>query len=295
MKNNEKIITIIVNYCKPQDTIECVKSVLNSKNISSIFILIVDNGSNDDSYYLLSNYFLNESRIKIISTHKNLGFTGGYNIGIKYALERNFDWVFILNNDTTVLDNTIRFLLNPSYDVVIPKILVYDTPNFVWSAGAKWRKFPPGVIMEGYLKNDSADLNRSKKINYATGCAIMIRQNSLKLLNGFDDDFINYFEDYDFFYRANQIELNIYYEAKSIVFHKISQTLGNFSKERWFFLGRNSFLFFRKNNRFPYPTFIIYVVWFLFRESLKGNIALLPSFINGLIAGRNFLEKKMDN
>ncbi|MHB8132806.1 MAG: glycosyltransferase family 2 protein [Anaerolineaceae bacterium] len=290
--DNQKLVIIIVNYCKSQDTIDCINSLFENNTFKQEpTIVLIDNGSEDNSFEVFFRLFGEDNRIRLIQNKNNSGFTGGYNLGIKFAKSLNPDWIFLLNNDTLIDENAINYLMDENYDIVIPKILVYENPAIIWAAGARWRNFPPGVVMQGHMNKDILKYNIPGKMEYATGCAIMLNKDSISRLGGFDEDYESYFEDYDFFYKANQLNLKIFYQPASVIFHKVSRTLGNYSKKRWYLIGRNSVLFYLGKNRFRSYVFYFHIIWFIIREVVKGNFILLPSYVSGIIEGFKLMKK----
>ena len=93
---------VIVNWNLAADTIACVRSLL-AAGVSPSPIIVVDNGSNDNSPAQL-DHELGES-IELIRSKQNLGFAGGNNLGIQHALSQGAEWVLLLNNDTLVAPN----------------------------------------------------------------------------------------------------------------------------------------------------------------------------------------------
>ncbi len=115
------------------DTIECVESALKL-SYDNYTIIIVDNGSNNDSFKILTKKFANINKIKIIKNEKNLGFAKGNNIGIEYARKQeNCDFVFSINNDTVFNDKSILSKMTEKYSpqigVLGPKIIGIDNRN----------------------------------------------------------------------------------------------------------------------------------------------------------------------
>jgi GT2 family glycosyltransferase len=92
------VFIVLVNYRGYKDTVECINS-LEKIDYGNYKIIVVDNASGDHSFERLKEEF---PKHIIFEAADNLGFSGGNNIGIKYALENNAEYVLLLNNDTTV-------------------------------------------------------------------------------------------------------------------------------------------------------------------------------------------------
>jgi len=275
------VTVVIVNWERPSDTEECIESLLRA-GLDEKHIILVDNGSRDDSVQIIRNHFPD---LTIIQLPNNLGFSAGYNAGIKKALERPTPFIFLLNNDVTIEKTTIRELICSTWDISVPKICLYKNPNIIWSAGARWRAFPPSIVMIGYGKRDGPTFSKEYPLEFATGCALMVKREVLESINGFDPDFTNYMEDYDFCLRVREAGFRIGYVPTAQVLHKVSQTLGEKSPIRWCQQGRNTVLFFRKHKRFSSCTLILHLFWVTIRELIKQRIYILPHFWQGVCQG----------
>lgn len=276
-----KVEVVIVNWQRSQDTIQCIRSIRRSESVD-IHIVVIDNGSRDDSVEKISEAF---PGISIISLTENLGFTGGYNSGIENALKGNASHIFLLNNDTIIEERTIKQLIDSNWDVAVPKITFYDEPEIIWAAGAKWRSFPPTIKMIGYKKKDSPAFANAYPLEYATGCALMVKKEVLAEIKGFDPQYFNYMEDYDFSYQIRDSGFSMGYVPEAIVKHKVSRSLGSSSPQRWHYMGRNTVLFYRKDDRFPTYTLWCALGWIILRELIQGNSSILPSFWGGVKEG----------
>lgn len=104
---------VILNYMNYQETIACIDSVLLQKN-NSFRIVVVDNGSPNESFQILTEKYCHNRLVKVIRARKNYGFAKGNNIGIQYAKKRlQADFVLLINSDTVMLDeNYIDTLLS---------------------------------------------------------------------------------------------------------------------------------------------------------------------------------------
>jgi len=216
---------------------------------------------------------------------ENMGFAGGFNRGIQEALEIGATDIFLLNNDTVIEPSTISELLKSDWDVAIPKVLFFDKPEILQSAGAHWRYFPPSVILTGFRHQDTPRYDS----------AMMIKRYVLESVGGFDPEFENYHEDYDFCYRVNAAGFKIGYVPTARIYHKDSMTLGKNSNRRRWYIGRNTVLFYRKGNRFPIWHLFSFMIWLLLREAVKGNFSHLSDYYRGLLDGFQFLRNKSEN
>lgn len=284
----KKLIVVIVFFDHPEDTIDCLRSVFRS-DYSPLDILLIDNGSSSESNHKIRIAF---PEIPIIRLEQNSGFVGGFNRGIQEALKAGATDVFLLSNDTIIEPATIRLLDEASWDISVPKILFYDHPEIVQTAGARWRPFPPSVIMIGFRQKDGPEFDTPQPLEYAIGCAFLARREVLEQVGGFDPDFQNYSEDYDFFYRVNQAGFKTGLVPASRLYHKDSLTTGKDPGRRRWFLGRNTVLFYRKENRFPIWQLWSFMAWLVIREALKLNFSHLPDYIRGFWDGYKYLQAK---
>lgn len=283
-------VIVVVNWQRPADTRLCIESIL-AQGYSGVQVVIVDNGSQDGSYNFLKQAFLEykEILIHLLALPNNLGFAGGYNFGISHARSIGAQNIVILNNDTIIDAQTIPALVNSPWDVAIPKIMYFDTPNKIWSAGSRLRKFPPAVVMIGHDRYDHPKYNQPRRLHYATGCAMRIRSHVLNLVPGFDPLYGNYMEDYDFTHRLMLAGLSLGYVPESTVWHKVSQTLGLRSPEFWNYMGRNAVIFYGRH--FSMHTARSHVLWVFMRTFLQGRFKALKPYCQGVQAGFKVLAE----
>jgi len=283
----KKLIVVIVFYDHPEDTIECLHSVLCS-DFSPLYVLLIDNGSSPESLHKIREEF---PQIPIIKLDENTGFVGGFNAGIQEALKAGATDLFLLSNDTIIEPSTIRLLDETDWDVSVPKILYYDHPEIVQTAGARWRSFPPSIIMIGFKAKDGPEFDTPRQLEYAIGCAFLARRAVLEKVGGFDTIFKNYSEDYDFFYRVNYAGFKIGFVPAARLYHKDALTTRKIPGRRRWFLGRNTVLFYRKDNRFSTWQLWTFMIWFLLRETLKGNFSHLRDYLDGFRDGFKYLRE----
>ncbi|MFC1645399.1 glycosyltransferase family 2 protein [Patescibacteria group bacterium] len=231
---NLKVFVVILNY-NGKDVIErCLTSVLNS-DYPNLEIVVVDNNSTDGSLEFIKRKF---SKVHFIKNSRNIGFSAGNNVGIRFAIERMADYVFILNNDAWVEKNSITKLVEfteKNQEISISNPLIMKNKREVWFEGGRidWMK------MKAYhLKN-------SQKTDYLTGCAMLIGKDVFKKIGLFDEDYFLYYEDVDFSVRAVRSGFGIGINRNSIIFHNESSETENPNKVYWLVL--SALIFFKKH------------------------------------------------
>lgn len=129
-----KIAYLILHYMAIDDTIECVNSILNATKYSEhkTLVVVVDNGSSNNSFFHICREFGDNNNIKLIHSHANLGFAKGNNLGFHYAkYEWEADFIVQLNNDTIVSQNNyneiiVKKYIEKKYGVLGPDIVTAD-------------------------------------------------------------------------------------------------------------------------------------------------------------------------
>lgn len=250
--NNSRILVIIINYNCSQDTILCLKS-LEKTEYENFAVYIIDNYSEENSYEILESYVknLDSSKIKLFRSEKNLGFAGGVNLGIKYALSENFEFVLLLNPDTMVEPDFLDKILdttNKSDDIGIVgcKILFSDRERIFYAGGKISYFFNIGHNLN-YGKKNRDSIKGEVDATFVTGCMMLIRTDLIRDIGFFDEDYFMYIEDVDFCFRALRAGWKIKVNLDAVVYHKES---GSSSKTLATYWGaRNRLRFIFKNLR----------------------------------------------
>ncbi|MBI3485316.1 glycosyltransferase family 2 protein [Candidatus Daviesbacteria bacterium] len=237
----KKIAIVILNYKLKDLTLNCINSVLKSsyKNLQTI---VVDNNSEDNLEVAISK--IND--VIFIQSGSNLGFTGGYNLGIKKALDLNSDYIFILNPDTTIQKNTIEELFKKAekYDVAIvsPKIYFSDSRT-IWYAGGKFDKANVLGSHIGVDQKDFGQFDQDSETDFATGAAMLVKKDVFDGIGLFDERYFMYYEDSDFCFRAKKAGFKIMYVYSGVVYHLNAQSTGLGSPIQDYYITRNRMLF----------------------------------------------------
>jgi GT2 family glycosyltransferase len=222
-KTQPLVYIVILNWNGWKHTLECL-SYLSNLNYSKYKILVVDNGSTDDSVYQINQAF---PEIKIVQTGKNLGFSGGNNVGIRHALSRNADYILVLNNDTIVDQDFLSPLVanletNNNIGAVVPRIYLKQEPQKFWAVGGEINWWAGLARSRGRNQVDNHQFSMPQYVDYGPGCCILFSRDSLERVGLFDERFFAYWEDTDWSVRASRLGYRIIYEPQSVIWHEAS-------------------------------------------------------------------------
>ena len=280
------VYVVVLNWNSRDDAIECVGSLMNL-DYPKYELLVVDNDSSDGSVESLKASFPD---LEIIINKTNLGACEGRNVGIRYALEKGADYVALLDNDTVVDQNLLTELVKageaePQAGMLVPKVYDYWDKQKIHSAGSRACRFPPGRIkIIGLGKQDSAIYGQQRKIDYATGCALLVKKEVFRQIGLFDPAFFYGLEEYDFSKRVREGGYEIIYVPDGHVWHKVA-SVREYPVLKWRHLGRATVYFYRKHISKPYFGLPIYVLWIVTRETMLGNLNAVTPFLMGIWDG----------
>ena len=259
IKYSPKVSIILLNWNGAEFTIPCVES-LRLQSYDNIEIIIVDNGSVDNSRSLLAKKF--GGSIKLVPLDKNRGFTGGNNTGIELALKDGADYVLVLNNDTVADSNFVKELValaetNIHFGVVTGKIFYYDQRELLWFAGGIVRRGLLAFKHRGLLKRDTGEYDTVDESRFVTGCCMLVRREVFEAVGLFDDRFFIYSEDADFSLRVFRQGYALMYTPHALLWHKESASMrkntlragaGTVSPRQYYLSTRNRIFLVRKHS-----------------------------------------------
>jgi GT2 family glycosyltransferase len=222
---NEKLAAttaiVLLNWNSGEMTAECIRSLFQMST-HSFEIIVVDNGSKDGSAEYLRAQF---PEIAILPQNRNLGFAAGCNVGMKLAMERGFKYVLPLNNDTVVDSAFLTELLrgadeHPEAAMISPKIYFWDMPDRFWWAGGSFSLWTGIAKHIGRKEVDRGQFDRGAELDWATGCALLMRSDALRQTGLFDESFFGNGEDLDLSLRLREAGYKIWFAPKAKLWHK---------------------------------------------------------------------------
>jgi GT2 family glycosyltransferase len=293
MSASPRVAIIVLNWNRPDDTLECLQS-LGQIQYDNIEVIIVDNGSTDDS---VARIAANYPHVTLLCTGRNLGYAGGNNHGLNYALKHGADYVFVLNNDTTVEpDCVLRLVEAGEYDPKIGEmgcyVYAYAPPRPFLYAGLKAIRALDRPEMGSYYHDevrDQLDADGVTPIDAAHGCAFMIKRAALEHVNGFDPKFFAVHEEVDFGMRIREAGFEAVAVPKARIYHKVGATFGSASPNRVYYDVRNKVHYFSnraaaQRRRLPFQFWIRYTCNGFGRtvkQFLKGDRAQARAVFQG--------------
>jgi GT2 family glycosyltransferase len=244
-----KLAIIVLNWNNATDTIVCLES-LSKLDYLDYDVLVVDNGSTDDSAARISSRF---PEIKLLQTGANLGYAEGNNVGIRYALEHEVDYVCILNNDIILEPRCLKALVDeakgsPDVGLVGPKVYFFEPSDMVFAAGSviDWKR---GELLHRGIWQRESEVGPlhtlgPEDVDFIVGCCVLVKRELVEQIGLLDSRYYLNFEDVDLCVRARQAGYRVRYTPEAIGRHKVSASLGRGSPANTYYMTRNSLLFF---------------------------------------------------
>jgi len=292
-----EIAVIILNWNGLEDTLQCLES-LKAIKYPNYEIILVDNGSTDDSVACLSSRYPN---VTIIENEENLGFAEGNNVGIRHALASNVLYLLLLNNDTIVEPHFLTELIevaenDPKIGIVGPKIVYDSDPEKIWSVGGRANLFL-GLFLNKGNHHSARTCTGIKTVDYVSGCALLIKAEVIEKVGLLDEDFFLYLEDADWNFRAHLHSYRSVVNCDATVLHKSGASRRTAPDSVYYYFARNSLLFLKKRGKWYHfvtfvPSFValngVMFIWSLAqgkRERCRYIFAGIRDYVRGNYGG----------
>ena len=234
------IITINYNgYEETREFLESIRCHLKEENYQ-YEVIVVDNASSGNDAELIEAKF---PWVRLIKSDENLGFSGGNNLGIKYAKGNYF---FFLNNDVVIdsdiISNLLPLFADTSVGVISPKVVDYEAKRILHNGA----QFPGKFMIRIHFFNDLKREEEVFPIPFAIGSAVLVKKQVVTMAGGWPDMYFLYEEELDWSLTIRKKGFIILY-APSAVFHKGGMSTGKNSPLRAYYSTRNRLLLYKRH------------------------------------------------
>lgn len=245
MEENKKVIAVVVTYNRKELLKECIEALLNQdyKNCS---ILIVDNASTDGTFEHIENYIDNE-KIIYKNTGANLGGAGGFNFGMKEAYKIGCEFIWVMDDDCIVHEDSLSKLieaskdLNGNYGFLSSKVL--------WKDNSICKMNIPKKTFSTWQKDFQSKI---QKIAMASFVSLFLKTSVVKDIGLPIKDFFIWTDDWEYTRRISK-KYKCYYVTNSVVTHKSKlnegasiATVDGDRLDRFKYLYRNDVVLYRR-------------------------------------------------
>lgn len=238
------VYVVILNWNGWQDTLVCVRSLKRS-DYTNLQIVVVDNNSQDESISRIRESYPD---IALIETRRNLGFAGGNNVGIRFALDNGADYVFVLNNDTYVASDCVSNLVNfaiscPHAALLGPKI--YDAGTEVyrqWAVKSRlsfWSilwilsPFRRLIYDTAFFRNFFYTSDQAARVYAVPGSAMFFNAEVLEKIGLFDEQTFLYWEEFIVAEKLYRLGLPTYVVPQAVIWHKESASISKIGARKF--------------------------------------------------------------
>ncbi len=299
--DSKSVAIIILNWNGYEVTRQCLKCYYKL-NLGHQIIL-VDNGSNDESGKNLAHEF---PQLEFVPLANNLGFAGGNNIALRRVIDQGYSFVLLLNNDTSFHEDFITpltdyMISHPKVGAIQPKIFYHFKPDIIWNAGTIYHSFigMPKTIGENSV--DEGAFDQLKQVDWLTGCAMLIRTSILSSVGLLDERFFAYYEDVDLSIRIRRAGHQLVFFPYVKIYHIAGQSLRLnkpnsegylqpifhfYNLRNQLYVMRKHLLWFHKPTAFTFVIFrdLAIVLYFIFRFRFQKSHMAWKGLIQGLIS-----------
>ena len=284
LEYNISIITI--NYNGLEDTCALIESIPSNKDME---VIVVDNASQQDEASIIQNKF---PQVKVIRSKQSLGFAGGNNLGIKEAKGK---YIFLVNNDTVFKEFNLLPLIeklesSPQIGIVCPKIRFAWGNNPIQFAGyTPLSKITIRNQAIGFDEEDQGQHDTPHSTPYAHGAAMLIKQEAIEIVGLMPECYFLYYEELDWSMMFTRAGYEIWYEPACTIYHKESQSTGQNSPLRTYYITRNRLLLVKRNWRgiYKYLAYLylscLVVPRDMIKYLIKGRYDLSKSVLKGFV------------
>jgi GT2 family glycosyltransferase len=289
----KSVAIVILNWNSIDDTLSAVDSVLRM-DYPNYRLVVIDNGSTDGSAAELAK--IEDDRVSLIRSQENLGFTGGCNLGLDWAIENEADYVWLLNSDSVTEVSTLSSLVrvaeaDHTIGMVSPVIASLQQPSRLIYAGGFYNAQGPSCEMTRDVKVGGKWAAEHSANVLLLGTALLIKVELVCKIGKLDDSFFAYWEDIDFSMRSNKAGFRNAIDFDSTVSHSEkfpTDRPQDIKPHYWYYLARNEIRFWKKHLKFserPKPLWWAYILQLGHLKLLNGSETSRQAALAGIWDG----------
>lgn len=255
MPQGPETLAVVVMYNSHEEVARCVETLL-AQTAPGLEILVVDNGSADDSGARTRARFAGDARVSVLEMRPNRGFSGGANFGFKAALARNPRFVWLLTDDLELAPEALGHLrealeADPRIGLAGQYILDRAHPEILYYGGGRFA--PEGALHEhkGERLEPGGDPGPARDTDYATGASMFWRAEALAAVGGMDEAFWLYWEDADLSHRCRLAGWRVVVVPRACSWHDVTPEDDPSMPLRTRYSTRNELRFCRKHGLGP--------------------------------------------
>lgn len=244
-----RILVLILNWKRKDDTKRCLLSL--QKITSCPFTpLVLDNGSEDGTMEMVEKEF---PGTPCLQNGENLGFAEGNNRGLRWGLQKKYDWFFLLNNDAIVDPEILSSFLqahreDPSRKILGAKLYSLENPRKLEHAGGYWSEEKGNFFSYGQgAIDDGVSFCTTREVDYACGAALFVHRDVFETVGLFEPKFFLFWEEVDFCTRAKRGGFSTWFVPNAKVWHALSSSFTGGKPHTHYFWWRNRLLWIERN------------------------------------------------
>lgn len=272
--NSAKVIVLILSYNGKSLLVDSVSSYLNS-DYPNFKVVVIDNGSTDGTQDWVEQHYPD---VFVLRLEKNLGYSGGFNVGLDYAFnQQSADYVLITNNDVKVDQKVVSALVkvaqtDSKIGFVTGKVYYYDNPDMFQTVGKHECPIRWNGEHIGQGEKDMGQYDEVKERIFIDDIFTLASKKLYETIGGYDTTFQFQAEEYDWQARAKNEGFKIFYTPHAKIWHKESMTIGKWSPFKAYYDARNPaiVLLLHKSPTFFKKYFWPYFLKFIFLGSIRS-------------------------
>lgn len=246
--SGNRVAAVICNYNKREYVVNCIQSVLES-DFDGFDLFVVDNASTDDSVEWIQKMY--GDRLKLFVNQENLGGSGGFNTGIRYAVAQGYDYVWCLDNDVLVDEKALRTLYefletHPDTGMAGSKVYHMEAPDYV-------QQFGIDILWEDYCcqakYHNALEDGSMPEVVYSdavAACSVLVRTSLIREIGPLPEENFLYWDDTEWGHKCNLAGYRVASVGASRVLHSMGAKKETENTFPMYYAWRNWIRFFMK-------------------------------------------------